>query len=558
MTISTTVTPSRATTTGTPASPRPDRGVSKHYGSGDAAVAALDDVSVAPRARASSPPSWGPRAPASRPCCTCSPASTDRPPGEVYLGDTEITSLNDKALTLLRRDRIGFIFQSFNLLPTMTAAENIVLPMRIAGPQAGRRTGWPRSSRPSASPAGSSTGPAELSGGQQQRVAAARALASSARRSSSPTSRPARWTPGPAPSCSRFLRTAVDELGQTVVMVTHDPTAAATPTGSSSSPTAASSTRCTHRPPSDVLDYMKTPGSLTDVDRNPSQHGGAQAAPRPHHGVDRTRRRPPGRNADPHQHHGHRLRPALRQDLRRHRRGGPHRGPVHRDRGRRHQPRPDRRRRSSTRSATSTASARPRARSAATPCSPTTTAGPITTNGGAPTNGYSMPADEELRGDVELLTGHAPDGRARGRHRRHQRRGARHRARLDHQGAVPGPDPGVHRRRHRRLRRRRSRTSAAPRRRTSTPRPRSRCSGTPGMFDAIDVSAEDGVSQSELADRLSPGGPRGHRGASPATRSPRRTPTRPRRTSRSSASSSGSSPASRCSSARSSSGTRSR
>ena len=78
----------------------------------------------------------------------------------------------------------------------------------------------------------------------------------------------------------------------------------------------------------------------------------------------------------------------------------------------------------------------------------------ILTSGGAPTMGYSMPADETLRGDVELLSGTAPHGRRRGRHRRHQRRGERHRARLHDQGAVPGPDPGVHRRRHRRLRRR--------------------------------------------------------------------------------------------------------
>ena len=89
----------------------------------------------------------------------------------------------------------------------------------------------------------------------------------------------------------------------------------------------------------------------------------------------------------------------------------------------------------------------------------------------------------------------------RGRHRRHQRRGERHRARLDDQGPVPGSDPGVHRRRHRRLRRREG-PRAAPRRRTSTPPPPSSCVGTPGIFDAIDVSAEDGVSQSELAKRL--------------------------------------------------------
>ena len=154
-------------------------------------------------------------------------AGLDRPTsGEVYLGDTEITSLNDKALTLLRRDRIGFIFQSFNLLPTMTAAENIVLPMRIAGRKPDDALGGlDRRDRRPHRPA-RRTGPRELSGGQQQRVAAARALASRPadrlRRRADRRPRLAR----PAPSCSAFLRTAVTELGQTVVMVTHDPTAA--------------------------------------------------------------------------------------------------------------------------------------------------------------------------------------------------------------------------------------------------------------------------------------------------------------------------------------------
>ena len=151
-------------------------------------------------------------------------AGLDRPTsGAVYLGDTDLTSLKDKALTLLRRDRIGFIFQSFNLLPTMTAAENIVLPIRIAGrkPDAAwvRDRGHRRSGRPALAP------PAELSGGQQQRVAAARALASRPQIvfADEPT--------GALDSKSgtellAFLRKAVEDLGQTVVMVTHDPHAA--------------------------------------------------------------------------------------------------------------------------------------------------------------------------------------------------------------------------------------------------------------------------------------------------------------------------------------------
>jgi putative ABC transport system ATP-binding protein len=152
-------------------------------------------------------------------------AGLDRPTsGEVYVGATETTTLKDKELTLLRRDRIGFIFQSFNLLPTMTAAENIVLPMRIAG----RRpdADWVASIVETVGLADRlSHRPSELSGGQQQRVAAARALASRPQIvfADEPT--------GALDSKSgaellTFLRKAVTDLGQTVVMVTHEPTAA--------------------------------------------------------------------------------------------------------------------------------------------------------------------------------------------------------------------------------------------------------------------------------------------------------------------------------------------
>ncbi len=198
--------------------------VTKSYGSGDAQVVALDDVSVG-MARGEFTAIMGPSG-SGKSTLLHLLAGLDRPTnGQVFLGDTEITSLSDKALTLLRRDRIGFIFQSFNLLPTMTAAENIVLPMRIAGRTPDAH--WVASVVDTVGLTGRlSHRPAQLSGGQQQRVAAARALAS----------RPeivfADEPTGALDSRSgadllTFLRTAVDELEQTVVMVTHDATAAA-------------------------------------------------------------------------------------------------------------------------------------------------------------------------------------------------------------------------------------------------------------------------------------------------------------------------------------------
>ncbi len=152
-------------------------------------------------------------------------AGLDRPSsGEVFVGDVELSSLNDKQLTMLRRDRIGFIFQSFNLLPTMTAAENIVLPLRIAGRKPDEH--WVASIVETVGLTGRlGHRPSQLSGGQQQRVAAARALASK------PEIVFADEPTGALDSSSSaellgFLRNAVTELGQTVVMVTHDPNAA--------------------------------------------------------------------------------------------------------------------------------------------------------------------------------------------------------------------------------------------------------------------------------------------------------------------------------------------
>ncbi|MEW2572187.1 ABC transporter ATP-binding protein [Streptomyces sp. NPDC047070] len=199
------------------------RGLTKAYGSGETAVLALDSVDV-DIARGRFTAVMGPSGSGKSTLMHCLAGLDSVSAGQVWLGDTEITGLKERELTRLRRDRIGFMFQSFNLIPTLNAAENITLPMDIAGQkpdekwlnqvidQLGLRDRLKHR-------------PAQLSGGQQQRVACARALASRPELifADEPTgnldSRAGLEVLG-------FLRDAVDELGQTVVMVTHDPGAA--------------------------------------------------------------------------------------------------------------------------------------------------------------------------------------------------------------------------------------------------------------------------------------------------------------------------------------------
>jgi putative ABC transport system ATP-binding protein len=198
-------------------------GICKTYGEGDAAVHALDNVSAdlgAGEFTAIMGPSGSGKSTLLHVL-----AGLDRPTsGEIYIGDTELTSLNDKQLTLLRRDGIGFIFQSFNLLPTLTAAENIELPIRIAGRKPDAL--WVRSVVDLVGLGDRLTHrPAELSGGQQQRVAAARALASRPQIvfADEPTGA---LDSRAGADLLGFLQQAVRQGGQTVVMVTHDPIAA--------------------------------------------------------------------------------------------------------------------------------------------------------------------------------------------------------------------------------------------------------------------------------------------------------------------------------------------
>jgi putative ABC transport system ATP-binding protein len=195
----------------------------KQYGSGDTAVTALDHVSVDIHA-ATFTAVMGPSGSGKSTLMHCLAGLDTVTSGQVFVGDQELGSLNDRALTKVRRDRIGFVFQAFNLVPTLTAAENITLPMDLAGrnPEAA----WLEQVIATVGLADRLRHrPSELSGGQQQRVAVARALASrpDVVFADEPTGNLDRRS---GTEVLTFLRRAVDDFGQTIVMVTHDPVAA--------------------------------------------------------------------------------------------------------------------------------------------------------------------------------------------------------------------------------------------------------------------------------------------------------------------------------------------
>jgi putative ABC transport system ATP-binding protein len=197
--------------------------LTKVYGTGQAEVRALDGVTL-DLYSGEFTAIMGPSGSGKSTLMHCCAALDDATSGTVVLGDTDLSELNDKALTRLRRDRVGFVFQSFNLGPTLTAEENILLPLSIAGRKPDPEwyslvidtvgLGDRLDHRPN-----------ELSGGQQQRVAVARALASR------PAVVFADEPTGNLDSRSgaevlELLRRSVTEFGQTVIMVTHDPVAA--------------------------------------------------------------------------------------------------------------------------------------------------------------------------------------------------------------------------------------------------------------------------------------------------------------------------------------------
>ncbi|WP_024936247.1 MULTISPECIES: ABC transporter ATP-binding protein [Actinomadura] len=198
-------------------------GLTKVYGTGTTAVRALDDVTVEfPAGRFTA--IMGPSGAGKSTLMHCVAGLDDATSGKVYVGGQELGALSDRRLTRLRRERIGFVFQAFNLLPTLTAHDNIVLPLTLAGTDPDRewldtvvrvlKLGDRLAHRPS-----------ELSGGQQQRVALARALVTRPQIvfADEPTGNLDSRT---GAEVLALLRDAVDDLGQTVAMVTHDPVAA--------------------------------------------------------------------------------------------------------------------------------------------------------------------------------------------------------------------------------------------------------------------------------------------------------------------------------------------
>jgi putative ABC transport system ATP-binding protein len=196
---------------------------SKVYGEGDTAVRALDDVTVA-FAGGRFTAIMGPSGSGKSTLLHCVAGLDTLTSGQAFIGDTDLSTLDDTALTVLRREQVGFVFQSFNLVPTLTAEENITLPLALAGRTGDQ--GWIHevADRLGLAPRLRHR-PSEMSGGEQQRVAVARALASRPQIifADEPTGN---LDSRAGAEVLRFMRQAVDDLGQTIVMVTHDPGAA--------------------------------------------------------------------------------------------------------------------------------------------------------------------------------------------------------------------------------------------------------------------------------------------------------------------------------------------
>ena len=226
--------------------------VTKIYGTGDAAVRALNNITVefgAARYTAI----MGPSGSGKSTLLHCL-AGLDRvTAGRVLLGDIDITAVSEKELTVVRRDKIGFVFQSYNLIPTLNAIENITLPMSLAGRKPDKA--WLDRVISTVGLADRlNHRPSELSGGQQQRVAVARALASRPQVifADEPTGN---LDSKASAEILEFMRQAVTDLGQTIVMVTHDPIAAGY------------SDRVVFLADGQIVDELQSPTADTVIDR---------------------------------------------------------------------------------------------------------------------------------------------------------------------------------------------------------------------------------------------------------------------------------------------------
>ena len=218
----------------------------KVYGLGEAGVRALDDVSIAiPGAELTA--IMGPSGSGKSTLLHCMAGLDSLTRGQVFLGDRDLAQLSDRELTLVRRDRIGFVFQAFNLVPTLSALDNIRLPFTLGGRDPDRA--WLEEVVATVGLDGRlAHRPAELSGGEQQRVAVARALVTRPEIvfADEPTGNLDSRSSG---EVLGLLRRAVDQFAQTVVMVTHDPVAAAFADSVAFLSTADWSRRCGIRPP---------------------------------------------------------------------------------------------------------------------------------------------------------------------------------------------------------------------------------------------------------------------------------------------------------------------
>jgi putative ABC transport system ATP-binding protein len=195
----------------------------KFNAEGDTSVRALDDVSVVFEAGRYTA-IMGPSGSGKSTLLHCTAGLDSLTTGQAFIGETDLSTLDDTELTVLRREHVGFVFQAFNLVPTLTAEENITLPLALAGRKGDR--GWIHEV---ADTLGLSKRlrhrPSEMSGGEQQRVAVARALATRPQIifADEPTGN---LDSRAGAEVLRFMRQAVDDLAQTIVMVTHDPGAA--------------------------------------------------------------------------------------------------------------------------------------------------------------------------------------------------------------------------------------------------------------------------------------------------------------------------------------------